>query len=119
MTANGRLASPESAISGATISPRAALVGKLTGVMEAELATAMVVLGKSFEERIVEVATIGVAVAEGESMKTVDVTTSQIELRAAAVGAGGSMKTVFVTTAHSLSAGPVATASTPPKVRAA
>lgn len=120
MTAKGRVASPESVIAGAAIPPRAALDDRLTGVLDVELATAIVALGKSFVVRIGEAAAMtGVAVAEGGSINTVEVTTSQVELTAAAVGAGGSMKTVLVTTAHSLSAGFVARASTPPKVGAA
>lgn len=118
-TANGREASPESVISGAAMPPRAALVGRLTAAVDVALVRATVELGKSFELRIGDAAAItGVAVADGGSMKTVEVTTSQ-ELIAAAVGAGGSMNTVFVTTAHSLSAGLVAIASAPPRVGAA
>lgn len=97
LTANGRVASPESVISGAAIPPSAALLGREIGELDVEDAMAIVEFAKGFESTIGEATgMIGVAVAEG-----------------------GSMKTVLVTTAHWLAAGCVAMASAPPKVGAA
>ncbi len=117
LTENGREASPESVITGAAMPPSASVAeGRFTGALDVELAATDVVLGKSLEV-IGTAAKIGVAVAEGGSMKTVLVTTSQVELAMLATAVGvGSTKIVLVTTEHSLSAGLVTSASFPPKV---